>query len=108
VASQYAIDLEDGRRGSFRRFLVVSALLHLGLVAMLAFSPTMPQMSAPMGAISVNLVAAPSRPAPAPRAQPKPAPAPTPAPAVAKPKPPVPDKRVLPKESTTPKPKPRA
>jgi protein TonB len=110
VAGQHAIDLEDGRRGNFRRFVVVSALLHLGLVAVLAFSPTMPQMSAPMGAISVELVAAPSRPAPAPRAKPKPAPAPAPAPAVEKPKPrpPVPDKRVLPKESTTPKPTPRA
>jgi len=108
VAGQHAIDLENDRPDHFRRFLVISALLHLGLAAMLAFSPTMPQMSAPMGAITVDLVAAPSRPAPAPRAQPKPAPTPAPAVAKPKPKPPVPDKRVLPKESTTPKPKPRA
>ncbi len=108
MAGQHAIDLENGRPDDFRRFLVISALLHLGLGATLAFSPTMPQMSAPMGAISVDLVAAPSRPAPAPRARPKPAPAPVPAVAKPKPKPPVPDKRVLPKESTTPKPKPRA
>jgi protein TonB len=110
VAVQHTIDLDDERRGSFRRFLVVSALLHLGLAAMLAFSPGMSQMSAPMGAISVDLVAAPTRSAPAPRAQPKPAAVPNPAPAqpAPKPKPPVPDKRVLPKESTAPKPKPRA
>jgi len=103
------IDLDDDRRGDFRRFVVVSALLHLGLAAMLAFSPGMPQISAPMGAISVDLVAAPTRSAPAPRARPKPAPAPTPAPArpAPKPKPPVPDKRVLPKETTAPKPTPR-
>ncbi len=108
MAGQNPIDLDDDRRGEFRRFLVVSALLHLALAASFAFSPGMPRMSAPMGAISVDLVAAPTRSAPAPRAKPKPAPAPAPAPAKPKPKPPVPDKRVLPKESTVPKPTPRA
>lgn len=108
MAVQHTIDLDDARRGSFRRFLVVSALLHLGLAAMLAFSPGMPQMSAPMGAISVALVAAPTRSTPAPRAQPKAAPTPAPVKPAPKPKPPVPDKRVLPKESSAPKPKPRA
>ena len=104
------MDLDDGRRGNFRRFLVVSAMLHLGLAAIFAFSPRMPQMSAPMGVISVDLVAAPARSAPAPRARPKPAPAPTPAPVkpAPAPKPPMPEKRVLPKETTAPKPTPRA
>jgi outer membrane biosynthesis protein TonB len=111
VAGELTIDLDDGRRREFRRFFVVSALLHLVLAALLAFSPALPRMSAPMGAISVELVAAPGRPAPAPRAKPQAAPAPKPAPApppaAAKPKPPVPEKRVLPKESTLPKPTPR-
>ena len=104
------MDLDDGRRGNFRRFLVVSAMLHLGLAAIFAFSPRMPQMSAPMGVISVDLVAAPTRSAPVPRARPKPAPAPTPAPVkpAPAPKPPMPEKRVLPKETTAPKPTPRA
>ena len=112
MAGELSIDLDDVRRRDLRRFFVISALLHVVLGALLAFSPGLPRMEAPMGAISVDLVAAPSRAAPAPRppAKPKAAPAPVPAPPQAKPKPkpPVPDKRVLPKESTTPKPTPRA
>jgi outer membrane biosynthesis protein TonB len=112
VAGELSIDLDDDRRRSFRRFLVVSALLHVVLVALLAWSPGLPVMSAPIGAISVNLVASPGRPTPAPRPKPKAAPPPAPAPvpeaAKPKPKPPVPEKRVLPKESTAPKPAPRA
>jgi len=110
VAGQHPIDFDEDRRGDFRRFLAVSALLHAGLAAMLAFSPGMPRMSAPMGVISVDLVALPTRAAPAPRpaAKPKPAAQPAPAPAPPKPKPPVVEKRVLPKEATAPKPAPRA
>ena len=108
MGGQYPIDLDEERRGDFRRFFIISALLHLGLVAMLAFSPGMPRIDAPMGAISVDLVAAPMRAAPPPRAAPKPAPTPAPAKPAPKPKPPVPEKRVLPKETTAPKPTPRA
>ncbi len=108
MARELSIDLDGGRRREFRRFFVVSALLHLGLAALFAFSPGFAVTSAPMGAISVNLVGAPARPTPAPAAKPKVAPVPTPAPAPPKPKPPVPEKRVLPKETTTPKPTPRA
>ena len=108
MARELSIDLGDGRRSGFGRFLVVSALLHLGLAGIFAFSPSFGVPSAPMGAISVNLVGAPTRPAPAPAAKPKAEPAPAPAPAQPKPKPPVPEKRVLPKETSTPKPTPRA
>jgi outer membrane biosynthesis protein TonB len=112
VARELSIDLDLGRRREFRRFVVVSALLHVALVAIFAFSPGFAVTSAPMGAISVNLVGAPTRPAPAPPAKPKAAPAPVPAPTPAqappKPKPPVPEKRVLPKETTAPKPAPKA
>jgi len=110
VARELSIDLDLGRRREFRRFVVVSALLHVALVAIFAFSPSFAVTSAPMGAISVNLVGAPApaRRAPAPPAKPKAAPVPTPAPAQQRPKPPVPEKRVLPKQTTTPKPTPRA
>jgi outer membrane biosynthesis protein TonB len=109
VAGEGWIDLDAGRRRGFRRFLVVSALLHAGLVVLLAYSPGLPTWSTPAGVISVDLVAAPGRSAPAPRPKPRPAPAPTPLPAPVqpKPKPPVPQKRVLPQEPTTPKPTPR-
>jgi outer membrane biosynthesis protein TonB len=107
VARELSIDLDDGRRREFRRFLVVSSLLHVGLAGLFAFSPSSGVTSAPMGAIAVNLVAAPDRPAAARPARPKAAPVPTPAPAQPKPKPPVPDKRVLPKEAREPKPTPR-
>jgi outer membrane biosynthesis protein TonB len=109
VAGELSIDLDDERRRSFRRFFVLSALLHAGFAALLAFSPGLPAMEAPMGVISVDLVAAPTAAAPAPRPKPRAAPAPVPAPpqAAPKPKPPVPEKRVLPQESTAPKPTPR-
>jgi outer membrane biosynthesis protein TonB len=106
VAAELRIDWDGDRRREFRRLFGVSALLHVVLVALLAWSPGLPRMSAPMGAISVDLVAAPGRPAPAPRARPKPAPEPAPPAPQAKPKPPVPEKRVLPKESSAPKPAP--
>ncbi len=106
MARELSIDLGDGRRSGFGRFLFVSALLHVGLAGIFAFSPSFGVTSAPMGAISVNLVGAPARVAPAPPPKPKAAPVPTPAPAPPKPKPPVPEKRVLPKETTTPKPAP--
>jgi len=113
VAGAAAIDLDEGRRREFRRLLLVSAAIHAGFALLLAFSPGLPVIDAPAGAISVDLVAAPRAAAPAAaRSKPKPAPAakpvPAPPPPVAKPKPPVPDKRVLPKEATTPKPAPRA
>jgi outer membrane biosynthesis protein TonB len=111
VARELSIDLDAGRRREFRRFFVISALLHVGLAGLFAFSPSLGVRSAPMGAISVNLVAAPARPAPArpakPAAAPVPTPAPVPAPAPPKPKPPVAEKRVLPKETRAPKPAPR-
>ena len=111
MARELSIDLGDGRRSGFGRFLVVSALLHLALAGVFAFSPNFGVTSAPMGAISVNLVGAPTRaaPAPAPAAPPKPKPeaVPTPAPEPPKPKPPVAEKRVLPKETTAPKPTPK-
>jgi outer membrane biosynthesis protein TonB len=109
VARSLPIDLEEGRRREFRRFFVVSTLLHVGMVGLFVYSPSFGVTEAPMGAISVNLVAAaPARSAPAPRPKPAPAPKAEPVPApVPKPKPPVPEKRVLPKETTAPKPTPR-
>lgn len=108
MARGLPIDLDEGRRSDFRRFFVVSALLHVGLAGLFAWSPSLGVTEAPMGAISVELVAAPARPAPAakPKAAPVPKAEPVPAPPP-KPKPPVPEKRVLPKETTAPKPTPK-
>ena len=87
---------DSARQREFRRFLVASALLHLGAFALLTAVPALPTVR-PSGAIAVNLVAAPRavRAVPAPRAAPKP-----------KPKPPKPAPVVLPTEPTAPKPKP--
>jgi outer membrane biosynthesis protein TonB len=109
VAAPLPIDWDGDRRRALRRFFALSALLHLALGLLLAWSPGLSRPSAPLGAISVELVAAPGRPAARPRAQTKPAapkPEPAPLPAPAKPKPPAPEKRVLPKEAAAPKPKP--
>jgi protein TonB len=113
VAGELSIELDEERRRSFRRFLGVSAALHVALAGALAFSPSFGRIEAPAGVISVDLVALPGQPA-APR--PKPAAKPAPAPKQAapepvakpRPKPPVPEKRVLPQEAPTPKPKPQA
>jgi len=117
VGSDLSIELDEERRRSFRRFLVVSALLHAGLIAAFAFSPSFGKLEAPAGVISVDLVALPGQPAPRPKARPAPAPAPAAQPKpvapppepVAKPipKPPIPEKRVLPQEAPTPKPRPK-
>jgi protein TonB len=92
-----AIELDDDQRRSFRRLLVVSALLHLAGLAALAWVPTVPN-AVPPAAIAVNLVAAASLHPPAPTARPAARPAP---------KPPVPAPVVLPAEPTLPKPKPK-
>jgi outer membrane biosynthesis protein TonB len=88
---------DSARQREFRRFLVASALLHLGAFALLTAVPALPTVR-PSGAIAVNLVAAPRpvRAVPAPRAAPKP-----------KPKPPRPAPVVLPTEPTPPKPRPK-
>lgn len=112
MAGSVAIDLDAGRRRDFRRLLLVSAAIHAGFAVLLAFSPGLPVIDAPAGAISVDLVAMPAPAAARPKAKPapaaKPVPAPPPPAAKPKPKPPVPEKRVLPQEATTPKPTPRA
>lgn len=97
---QVVAHLDPVRRSELRRFLGISAGLHVVLLALLAWAPGMPHVT-PAGAIRVNLVSLPSsaRPAPA-----KPSQAPTPAP---KPKPPKPAPVVLPTEATLPKPTPK-
>jgi colicin import membrane protein len=101
VTGTHEITIELGglRRQEFRRFLVVSAVAHLALVAAFVLAPE-PGFQIPRGVVSVELVAAPASASPAapaaaprPKAPPKPAPPP-----VIKPK-----KVVLPAEPTTPK-----
>jgi len=79
------------RRREFRRMLVLSAVAHVGLLAVLLVEPSYQVMSLP-GVVSVELVAAP-----APAAPPR---------AAVRPKP-VPKKVVLPATPTTPAPKPK-
>lgn len=99
-AHEIAIQLGGDRRAELRRFLVVSAVAHLGLVAAFAYSPA-PRISVPLGVVAVELVAAP------PGAVPPARDVPPPAPPKAPPKPVVPKKIVLPAEPTAPKLKPQ-
>lgn len=101
--AQVAIEIDDDQRRSFRRLLVVSALLHLAGFAALAWVPSLPTVSTP-AAIAVNLVAAATLSAPrpavkAPAAKPRPVP-PKPAPVV------LPVNPTLPKPTAKPKPEP--
>ena len=94
MARQIMVQLGWMQQGDFRRLLGVSALFHVGLVVVFAFSPST-EFAAPRGVVAVELVTAPA-------AKPRPAPAP----ARPKPKPPVAKKVVLPAEPSPPKPKP--
>ena len=92
-----AIELDGMQRRDFRRFLWISALLHLGVALLFLAAPLMPVMMPQPGVIMVDLVAAPSTPRAAPVA-PRPRP---------KPKPPVPAPVILP-EKPMADPEPRA
>jgi outer membrane biosynthesis protein TonB len=91
---EIAIRLDETRRLEFRRFLIASAVLHVGVFAMMAFSPMIPAMS-PASAIRIDLTLSVPSPAakPGPAARPKP-----------KPKPPKPAPTILPTQPSTPKP----
>ena len=95
---EIAIRLDESRRAEFRRFLVASGVLHLVLVGLLAWSPTIP-VASPPAAITIDLTMAPSSAAskPGPSARPKP-----------KPKPPKKAPVILPTQPSTPKPKAKA
>jgi colicin import membrane protein len=93
---EIAIQLSGDRRAELRRFLVASAVAHLGLLVAFAYSPA-PRISVPLGVVAVELVAAPPGAAPPARVVPPPA----------LPKPAKPKKIVLPAEPTTPKLKPK-
>ena len=112
---RFATEWAEERERQFRRFLWISAAVHVVAIVLVwvAPVPSTSQRSLP-AVVRVDLVTM----APAARAKPKPAPArPKPAPARPKPveppkpkpkapKPPTPEKVVLPTEPTTPKPKP--
>jgi outer membrane biosynthesis protein TonB len=91
---EIAIRLDETRRLEFRRFLIASAMLHVGFFGLMAWSPTIPTMSQP-SAISIDLTMSVPSPAakPGPAARPKP-----------KPKPPKPAPTILPTQPSTPKP----
>jgi TonB family protein len=91
---ELAIRLHDARRGEFRRFVIASGVLHLGVVGLLAWSPGIPVVSPP-SAITIDLAMAP----PSPAAKPGPAPAAKP-----RPKPPRKAPVILPTQPSTPKP----
>ena len=92
-----AIELDGMPRRDFRRFVWISALLHLGGALLFLAAPLMPDATLLPGVITVNLVAAPSTPRAAPVApQPRP-----------KPKPPMPAPVILP-EKPIADPEPRA
>ncbi len=108
---------EADRQRQYRRFVGVSAAVHLAGALLFVLNPSFGREPALPGVVRVDLVAvappAPARrPAPKPKAAPKPKPVPKPKPAVKpKPKPPVVDKKVLPKEPVakpTPEPAPPA
>lgn len=100
---EISIELGGLRRQEFRRFLIVSAVAHLALLAAFAYSPR-PAFQVPRGVVAVELIAAPAS---APRAAPAPAPRPAAPPKPAPPPVVKPKKVVLPAEPTTPKPKPK-
>jgi colicin import membrane protein len=93
---EIAVQLGGDQRAELRRFLVASAIAHLGLVVAFVYSPE-PRITVPRGVVAVELVAAPPGAPPPARAVPPPAP----------PKPIKPKKVVLPAEPTTPKLKPK-
>ena len=97
--------LADDRERQFRRFIGISAALHLGLGILFWWSPLRPELGTVLPAVvRVDLVTmadlAPA-PKPAPAAEPKPPPPPPPPPPKAK--------KLLPKQpAPLPKPKPKA
>lgn len=93
--------LEEERRRTFRRFVAISAAVHVGALVLLLIAPT-PRIRTELPAVvRVDLVAASAPPSPGPPAAkpapPKPAPAPRPRP---------PEKVVIP-EKPQPKPEPK-
>jgi TonB family protein len=105
--SDVAIDAqEEFRRREFRRFLIGSLILHVGVFLVLVIDPG-GEVAIPRGVVSVDLVSLPTPPAPKPapkKVAPEPAAKPVPPPP---PKAPVQEKIVLPKESRLPPPKPK-
>jgi colicin import membrane protein len=95
-AREIAVQFGGDPRAEFRRLLVASAVAHLALAAVFAYSPES-RISVPRGVVAVELVAAAPGAPPTTRAAPAPAP----------PKPVKTKKVVLPAEPTTPKPKPK-
>ena len=97
------------RRRDFRRFVMISSTLHLGVALLLLLAPLMPVVTPLPGVISFDLVAAPSTPraAPvAPRPRPKPKP-PAPAPVIL-PEKPMADPEPRPAPQKPPPPEPEA
>ena len=97
---QLLSSLEDERQRQFRRFVVVSAALHVALAVLFWLNPTLHRGTALPAVVQVDLVTMADI-----------APAPKPAPVPAKPPPPPPPppevKKVLPKQpAPLPKPKP--
>ena len=98
---QLLSDLEDDRQRQFRRFVAISAALHVGLAILFWWSPIRPTGTALPAVVRVDLVT---------MADIAPAPKPVPAPAARPPPPPPPPpqvKKVLPKQPA-PLPKPKA
>jgi len=113
VSRDIAIDLDELRRGEFRRAAGISAVAHVALLVVFLYAPQ-PSATLPRGVVAVELVALPARsgaPAPAaarpkaappearpePKAEPKPLPPPKPKPKTV----------VLPAQPTEPKPQPK-
>jgi len=114
-----AEEFDAGRRGAFRRALILSCVAHVVLLSVFYIGPSSHANTPSLpGVITVDLVAAAPAPAPvapAPPAPPpeKPAPVPVPVEPPKPPPPPPPQKVVLPREPTQlpekipPKPKPK-
>src|SRR5262245_3035816 len=101
---QLLSSLEDERQRQFRRFLVASAALHVGLAILFWWSPLKPTGTALPAVVRVDLVTMADL---TPVAKPVEVPAPRPAPPPPPPPPPPEVKKVLPKQPA-PLPKPKA
>lgn len=107
MATNPALEWEEGRRRAFLRFLLLSAFLHGLVLSVMMTFPLFPERKPLPAVVTVDLVAAPA--APPPKPAPEAVPKPTPVPEPAKPKPkPEPKKVLLPEKPTQePKAKPK-